>query len=67
MQLCEVKFSKLITQKPKKAWSPGQFWAAGKTRNIKFTLHGLNYDYIHRQTLVFSLTSELLKKALGNT
>ena len=35
-----VKLS-VLDQSKKKAWSPGQFWALGRTRNIKFTLRGL--------------------------
>jgi len=38
MQLREVKCTRSVK---KKAWSPGQFWALGMTRNIQFTLRGL--------------------------
>ena len=30
-----------LIKKKKKAWSPGKFWAVGRTRNIIFYLDGL--------------------------
>ena len=40
---CYVKRSvphpKVAKKEEKKAWSPGQFWGIGRTRNISLTLH----------------------------
>ena len=53
IQLCEA-----INQS-KKARSSGQFWVVGRTRNIKFTVHGLNRkffnDIINRATFFLML------------
>ena len=40
-----AKIKKKKKKKKKKAWSPGQFWAVGRTRNIKFTLDGLTLAF----------------------
>jgi len=47
--MSSIKCTKLI--KKKKAWSPGQFWAFGRTRNIKFTLYGLICWFIFTDTM----------------